>query len=653
MNKRHLLYLVLLLLLAFSNTAFAQQNEGGVPLTFHFDSEKLTNVVLPIQKKAELVQQDERNGWGSRVAAPIAVDYALGKSGSWSTLKGGDRVWSLVIKSKDALGMAFQLDKFYLPQGSKLYFYNKDKSQILGAYTESNNNAKRVFLAGILTGDEVVIEYFEPARVKNLGSFRIFNVMHIYKEDGIEAAAPSNAQQRDFGSASGCNVNINCPEGADFQTEKKSVVRIIMVLEEGMGYCTGSLVNNTNEDGTPYVLSAYHCQSDYTPMYDFYRFDFNFEGSDCTNPTEAPSYNSILGATTVAGYADTDFQLFLLSQNVPIAYTPYFLGWKRDLSYRPLGAHMIHHPQGDIKKYSKENATVVIFNNTISWDNDLVTSSRSHFRMYIDIGSFEGGSSGCPLIDNDGYLVGQLHGGTPLCTNAEAFLGRFAESWEGGGTPETRLKDWIDPTNTGVMELEGLDPSLLAGNTVEISGTIYRENGNPFAGVEVYLTSGTPPSNLSIVSTTTTDDFGSYVFTGIPTSVDYFITAEYDECHYSGVSIADILMISNHIVGINNFDDARQYIKADCNGSGTISTFDIIQLRQIILQSINNLPSRDSYLFVDDSFSYPANNPNPFDYTGTGTPLVVEIPFLSVNFVAPDIIGLKMGDVNGTSTGCQ
>jgi len=652
MNKRLWLNIVFLILLGLSNTAFAQENEGGVPLSFQIDSDKLTSVDLPVQRKANLLSQDEQNGWESRVAAPLDVDYSLNNSGSWSTLKSGDRLWTLAVKSKSALGMAFQLDKFYLPSGARLYFYNKDKTQILGAYTEANNNDKRIFFAGILTGEEVIVEYFEPAKAKNLGSLRIFKVMHVYKEDGIAAAAPNNATQRDFGSASDCNVNINCPEGADFQTEKKAVVRIIMVLEEGMGYCTGSLLNNTNEDGTPYVLSAFHCQSDYTPMYDFYRFDFNFEGSNCTNPTAAPSYNSILGATTVAGYADTDFHLFLLSQNVPVAFTPYFLGWNRDLSYRPPGSHMIHHPQGDIKKYSKENSTAVIFNNTISWDNDLVTTPQSHFRLYIDIGAYEGGSSGCPMLDNDGYVVGQLHGGTPLCTDAEAFLGRFSKSWQGGGTPETRLKDWLDPANTGVTQLDGLDPASLGGNTAEISGTIFRENDFGFGAVEVFLLSGTPPSNLSIVASTFTDQAGKYSFAGIPTSVDYFISAEYNDCQYSGISISDINMISNHIVGISPFTNANEYIKADLNGSGTISTFDIIQARQLIIQSIPSLPSRDSYLFVDESFTYPANDPNPFQYSGAGNPLIMQVPFLSGDIIVPDFIGLKIGDVNSSAPGC-
>ena len=652
MNKCLRLFILSIILLSLSNASFAQQNEGGVPLSFHFDSDKLNQVIVPAQKKASLLQQDEQNGWESRVASPVDVDYSLRNTGTWSTLKGGDRVWTLLIKSKDALGMAFQLDKFYLPRGAKLYFYNKERTQILGAYTEANNNDKRIFLAGILTGSEVIVEYFEPAKVKNLGSLRIFKVMHVYKDEGVQAAAPANAEQRDFGSASTCNVNINCTEGADFQTEKRAVVRIIMVLEEGMGYCTGSLLNNTNEDGTPYVLSAFHCQSEYTPLYDFYRFDFNFEASGCNNPTEAPAYNSILGATSVAGYADTDFHLFLLSQNVPVSYNSYFLGWNKDLSYRPPGSHMIHHPQGDIKKYSKENSTAIIFNNTITWDNDLVTTPQSHFRIYLDIGAYEGGSSGCPLLDNDGYVVGQLHGGTPLCNNAETFLGRFSKSWQGGGTPDTRLRDWLDPANTGVVQLDGLDPSTLGGNTADITGTILRENGSGFGNVEVFLTSGTPPTNLSIVASTFTDASGNYAFTGIPTSVDYFITAEYDQCHYSGISVLDINMISNHIVGVNFFDDPREFIKADCNGSGTISTFDIIQARQLIIQSIPNLPSRPSYIFIDDTFTYPANNPDPFAFTGNGNPLVIELPFLTANTVVPDIIGLKIGDVNGNAAGC-
>jgi hypothetical protein len=50
-----------------------------------------------------------------------------------------------------------------------------------------------------------------------------------------------------------------------------------------------------------------------------------------------------------------------------------------------------------------------------------------------------------------------LYGGepvTPSCNQTDySVYGRFDLAWEGGGTPETRLKDWLDPGNLNTMAI--------------------------------------------------------------------------------------------------------------------------------------------------------------------------------------------------------
>lgn len=71
-----------------------------------------------------------------------------------------------------------------------------------------------------------------------------------------------------------------------------------------------------------------------------------------------------------------------------------------------------------------------------------------------EIGVTEPGSSGSPLFDQEGRIIGQLFGGGAACagTNdngAFDYYGRVGVSWEGGGTSSTRLRDWLDPQNSG------------------------------------------------------------------------------------------------------------------------------------------------------------------------------------------------------------
>tara|TARA_B110000093_G_scaffold64370_1_gene69942 strand:+ start:1 stop:1215 length:1215 start_codon:yes stop_codon:yes gene_type:complete len=81
---------------------------------------------------------------------------------------------------------------------------------------------------------------------------------------------------------------------------------------------------------------------------------------------------------------------------------------------------------------------------------------------YIDEwedGVTEGGSSGSPLFDQNHRIIGQLYGGYAACSgsvnNGQAdWYGRFGVSWD-GNSPQTRLKDWLDPQNSSPLSLDG------------------------------------------------------------------------------------------------------------------------------------------------------------------------------------------------------
>ena len=135
-----------------------------------------------------------------------------------------------------------------------------------------------------------------------------------------------------FGASSSCHININCDQGNSLRRQKRGVARIVMFLEgqEGtfLGYCTGSLMNNTAQDQTPYLLTAFHCIVDgFSPLYDQWQFDFGYESRACDSPTEEPSSQTIVGCEGIAGLQDSDFLLLKLSREVPSSFNPYFCGW--------------------------------------------------------------------------------------------------------------------------------------------------------------------------------------------------------------------------------------------------------------------------------------------------------------------------------------
>ena len=146
--------------------------------------------------------------------------------------------------------------------------------------------------------------------------------------------------------------------------------------------------------------------------------------------------------------------MLLLNNSVPAAYNAYFNGWDRS-GAGPQNQTAIHHPGGAIKK--------------ISYDvNPAATSSgfggrltNGFWQVIWDFGMTEGGSSGCPLYDQNKRVIGQNLGGTPAqCENPQAVakvFGKFSESWSHGGNSTNQIKDWLDPNNTGVSTLDGID----------------------------------------------------------------------------------------------------------------------------------------------------------------------------------------------------
>ena len=100
------------------------------------------------------------------------VDLGLDNSGEWFTLPGGDRLWRLNVITPGAMSQNFVFDQYELPEGAYLMIYPKDRSYHHNAYTSDNNNEARVLGSGLIRGNDVIVEYYEPQEVSGQG-FRV------------------------------------------------------------------------------------------------------------------------------------------------------------------------------------------------------------------------------------------------------------------------------------------------------------------------------------------------------------------------------------------------------------------------------------------------------------------------------------------------
>jgi hypothetical protein len=267
------------------------------------------NKVMPALNMALINQEDERdeaNGLPPRFGYPHPVNYNLTNSGEWTTLANGDKIWRLNIESAGALSINLLYDRFWLPEGAKLFIYSQDKTKHIGAFTAANNKGGKTVLRGFATGliysDKITLEYYVPSGVEQ-GTVSIAYVVQGYRYIRLP-----ESMEAGYGESGNCQVNVNCSEGQNWQNEKNAVA---LILVNGIRWCSGSLVNTTANDNSPLFLTANHCLEGVdavsNPNADFYSFYWNYEHPTCANSSVEPAIRSTSGATVVSNNSTSDF----------------------------------------------------------------------------------------------------------------------------------------------------------------------------------------------------------------------------------------------------------------------------------------------------------------------------------------------------------
>ncbi len=480
-------FLLMLLVLPFVNVN-AQVKTGDLPPSF--ESSRLSSGfsvdaidIYPPNTDALRAEDEQnvKNGTFMRVGVNRKVDAGLHNAGSWMETPDGRRVWRMIVHSDGAKALKLAFSNFHLARGTEMYLYNANHKQVIGKITAEHNPADGNFYTELIQGESVTIEYIEPVRLAGQSSFNVESLAYIYRATDLDMWYGD--ETRDFGESESCEVNINCsPVGDDWQDEKRGIARIFLLAGGSWGWCTGSLVNNTNYDETPYFLTAFHCgAADATAAeLNQWVFDFNYESPDCSNPGSEPAHNTIVGATRVAEgniSGGSDFFLLELSSTPPAAALPYYNGWDNSGNVSATGVG-IHHPAGDIKKISTYgtiagtggvNISGSVMAANSAWQVNWASNTNGW-------GVTEGGSSGSPLFRDNGLIIGTLSGGSSYCTaqTDPDYYGRFEYHWNSNGaTADVQLEPWLDPANTNPTTLAGYDPYATAPPTVNFYADRY------------------------------------------------------------------------------------------------------------------------------------------------------------------------------------
>jgi hypothetical protein len=385
-----------------------------------------------------------------------------------------NKIWRIRVKSKEALGQILYFSKLNLSSTAELYISNTDGTTIFGPITSKENLSEGYMATSCISGDEIIMQLIEPLNSKEASTFTLSKIGYSFEDFFNEAESSQNRNHPIAVTSSdllSCHNNVDCY--SNWINMTNGIVFIsswIYNPDNGMDMLSrgsGALVNNTLNDGTPYILTALHCCSKAAPLsqrdiinLQGFAVTFGYKENCISGVTN--SFATYTGAHFKACYSETD--MILVQLNNWLSHTPCtYLGWDKSSS-QPTSAGGIHHPEATPMKLSLSNQIYSGF------------TFEHEVRFYSGILQY--GSSGSPLFNQNHRIIGQASTAYNDCNYPLAYYGKFDKSWNGGGTDNTSLKKWLDPLGTNPNTLAPLFSYLREYSTDILGWT----DGNGYHG---------------------------------------------------------------------------------------------------------------------------------------------------------------------------
>ncbi len=456
--KRGIIVILLLTLLINILPISAQIGYGGTPPSWNIPRTKLksqeelkTNIISNPFTIEQLLEDELQSGdLPERVGINLATQLSVIEDGEWGNIGGGERICRLKIASPKATAISVYYSKFKIPQGAKLYIYNEDHTHLLGAYTSQTNPSGGEFVTEFVAGDNLIFEYVSSSSQTDAPQIDIEKICYGYKNLKVSTSELLS-----------CMVDIMCSEGEAWQKEKDGVIKMVTPIGNYVYLCSATLLNNTSEDFTPYIYTAFHCLEGDGKIASEIElqqtlFYFNYEATECGS-SEIKETKTLTGCQFLEGKSlnsseGLDQALLLLRSSFPASLTPYFNGWDRGVTPSQSGVS-IHHPKGAVKKISTYISPAV----SGTWPS-IGTGEGVNGYWTVEFTSTangfsatEGGSSGSPLFNQDKLVVGSLTGGNSSCSypSGTNYYGKLQRFWK-------YISHYLDPINSGALSQNGI-----------------------------------------------------------------------------------------------------------------------------------------------------------------------------------------------------
>ena len=420
-----------------------------------------------------LIDQSAR--YPTRFAVDLPHPVSMADAGSW-TQSGGLSIWTYSIRVPTTVSLSFHAARVNFPAGAVL--------KVTGANgTSATYRARDIARSGLwsrpLPGDSLLLSLTVDTAARRQAVLEIQSFQAGYR--GLEAGVPDNDHYRKLmqraAQTSSCTVNYACEINSGNQGPGGATVAIVV---GGVVECTGTLLNDTSNDTTPYVLTARHCEKgvlgggdpgaavNVTVYWDAV--------TPCGSALSAIYDGSAItqtGATTVVEQQDA----WLIKLDAPpVAGDAYYAGWDATGGVFS-GGYSIHHALGHDKQYVGWYGQPIL--QMIPGTTLQIGYDSTFWGVVNSVGSVGAGASGGALFDPDNRAVGsatlaQLVNGpntagvcpvpsppAPSASTITAMYTALSGIWSSNADTTTTtgaatLQSALDATNTGKLVIDGI-----------------------------------------------------------------------------------------------------------------------------------------------------------------------------------------------------
>ncbi|MFO7690281.1 MAG: serine protease [Cryobacterium sp.] len=313
-------------------------------------------------------------------------------------------VYTTAVHSPGAAGLRIHFTDFFLAPGSELWVYGP-QGGAFGPYTLAGSLGTGDFYANTVPGDTAIVQLRhrgDVGRGLNIDRFEIADIAYVGGPAVRQQAGGAIYQASDL-----CADNADCINAAGGNEGWNDAIALMYYVQRPYMYiCSGGALADAATSAAPYYfLTANHCISSDRVAGTLETY-WGFLENDCADACAGPcsAVPRTLGATVASTNKTADYTL--LSLNSPPPYGAY-LGWDATPIYDTDGAALqrLSHPSGSPQAFSTHSVDTTPPVVCSGW-------SRGPWIYSHDlIGATEGGSSGSPVLNSSGEVVGQLSGG--------------------------------------------------------------------------------------------------------------------------------------------------------------------------------------------------------------------------------------------------